>query len=582
MGGSQGTDGIAARFLEAAAASPDAIALSSPSEDWSYTKLLRRSGGVAIALGDLGVGPGDRVGIASGRGFGRIVGMLGTALAGAAFVPIDPKQPRSRISEIVADAEIEVVLQGARGGSLEMPVSVLDLDQAGEAAAPPDHSPGDVDRLAYVIFTSGSSGRPKGVEIVDRGVLALVEAVDELARRHRVDRILQFAAHTFDASIWEIFPALLTGRSLWFPVGEPGTIEPEQLLGEAMRAGVEMVTLPPSYLIAADPATVTAMPKLTVVAGEPCPPALVRRWASRTALHNAYGPTEITVAATISQLTEDDAEEVPIGHPLPHVDIGVLSEGAPVEDASVGELFLGGPSLARGYLGDPRQTAERFRELDTKTGRQRMYATGDLVRRRSDGQLVFVERADRQVKVRGYRVELGDVEAALLADPAVEQAAVIATGREELLDRLIAFVSGPKAEPAAVRAEIARRRPDYMVPAEVRVITTWPTNSSGKIDHSALRASIEETEEAAPSTSGSDLADELARHWRDLLEVSQIGPDANFFDLGGHSILVIRLVGAVRDGIGVKITTRDLYEHPRFDEFCAVVEAKVNAVPDPA
>jgi amino acid adenylation domain-containing protein len=568
---------VAAAILRAVAATPDAVALESSEQRLPYAALLRRGDAVAAALAEAGTKPGDRVAVACDRGAGRVIAIVGTVLAGATYVPIDPSQPPARIAEIAADAEIAATIADRRGFGSGAHRPLVALEDTGECPPPttrPSRGPED---LTYVIFTSGSSGRPKGVEICDRGVLVLSAAVDELARRHGVSGVLQFSSHTFDASVWEIFPALLSGRSLWLPEGDPSRLQPEQLIAAAVRGGVDMATLPPSYLMAADPAAVESMPALTIVAGEPCPPALVRRWASRTALHNAYGPTEITVAATIARLSEDDAAEVPIGTPLAHVETEVLVDGLPVAGTAVGELFLGGPSLARGYLGDPVQTAERFREVETRRGRRRMYATGDLVRHRADGQLVFVERADRQVKVRGYRVELGDVEAALLAVPGVEQAVAFAVGDDGLLDRLVAFVSG-SADPAAARAEVARTRPAYMVPAEVRSVAEWPVNRSGKIDHGALRESLArsaaEDGRASPAT---DPGEVLARRWRELLEVAAIDDDSEFFDLGGHSMLVINLVAAVREDLGVRITTRDLYENPRFGDFRKAVESATRA-----
>ncbi|MEV0041783.1 amino acid adenylation domain-containing protein, partial [Streptomyces sp. NPDC050804] len=395
-------------FVARVAAAPDAIALVCGEVELTYRQLDARANRFARALIAGGVGPEQVVAVSLPRSVEWVVAVLGVLKAGAAYLPVDPAYPRSRIAFMLDDACPAVVVDDA--------AMVVEGDW-------PDTDPEvalDVRHPAYVIYTSGSTGRPKGVVVSHSGVSGLVAAqVDRLAVAPG-SRVLQFASPSFDASFWDLCSALLTGASLVLAPAEA----PLEALTDR-RFAVTHVTLPPSALAALDGAELTAT--TLVVAGEACPPELVERWAPGRRMINAYGPTETTVCATMSDPLSPGPGVPPIGRSVAGFRTYVLDERLRVVPPGVpGELYVAGPGLARGYLDRPGLTAGRFTACPFGPAGTRMYRTGDLVRRLGDGQLEYAGRADDQVKVRGFRVELGEVETALAEHPAVAQAAVAA------------------------------------------------------------------------------------------------------------------------------------------------------------
>jgi amino acid adenylation domain-containing protein len=480
--------------LTVAAASPDATAICSAGESLTFEQVRRRAAGIASSLHEAGVNEGDLVGLAIGRGVEPVVGALGILCAGAAYVPLEIAEPPDRLAHVVAEARLVRGLVDANTLAaveplLQTPIDIADCLHS-DVDVPTNLDP---DALACVIYTSGSSGSPKGVELQHRGVLALVDSLEFLLSEHDVRRVLLFSARGFDGSIQDVFPTLLTGRAVWALEDEPAEIHPEELLSDLVRADVDMITLPSSYLMVADPAEVDALPKVVAVAGERCPPILAQRWSSRTAFYNIYGPAEVTVVATLGRCTEQDVETVPIGRTLRDVNEAILRDANPVASGEIGELYLGGPMVARGYLGRPDLTAERFKTITLPDGTiERMYATGDLVRRGDGGNLIFIGRVDRQIKLRGHRIEPEDVEAALHASPGIDESVVMATGSDGLAERLMAFVKGPGATDVdALRAHLRACRPAFMIPSTFIPIEKWPTTPNGKIDHDALRGLAE-------------------------------------------------------------------------------------------
>ncbi|MET9678623.1 amino acid adenylation domain-containing protein, partial [Streptomyces sp. NPDC006482] len=406
---------------------------------------------------------------------------------------------------------------------------------------------------AYVIYTSGSTGRPKGVVVSHAGVSGLVAVqVDRLGVAPG-SRVLQFASPSFDASFWDLCSALLTGASLVLAPAEA----PLEALTDR-RFSVTHVTLPPSALAALDGAELTAT--TLVVAGEACPPELVERWAPGRRMINAYGPTETTVCATMSDPLSPGSGVPPIGRPVAGFRTYVLDERLHVVPPGVpGELYVAGPGLARGYLDRPGLTAGRFTACPFGPAGARMYRTGDLVRRRPDGELEYVGRADQQVKVRGFRVELGEVEAALAEHPAVAQAAVAAQD-----DRLVGYVVARHdltARPAELAAHLRERLPDYLVPTVFMVLDALPLTPNGKLDRAALPVP-----DAAPAGSGqvprTPQEQILAELFAEVLGVQRVSVDDDFFELGGHSLLATRLVARVRSVLGVELGLRALFQAP--------------------
>ncbi|WP_329168719.1 non-ribosomal peptide synthase/polyketide synthase [Streptomyces sp. NBC_01267] len=528
-------------FAAQVAAVPGAVALVCGGVELSYGELDVRANRFAHALIARGVGPEQVVAVSLPRSVESVVAVLGVLKAGAAYLPVDPAYPRSRIAFMLDDARPAVVVDD--------PAMVVGGDW-------PDTDPGvalDVRHPAYVIYTSGSTGRPKGVVVSHTGVSGLVAAqVDRLGVAPG-SRVLQFASPSFDASFWDLCSALLTGAALVLAPAET----PLEALTD-LRFSVTHVTLPPSALAALDGTELTAT--TLVVAGEACSPELVQRWAPGRRMINAYGPTETTVCATMSDPLSPGSGVPPIGRPVAGFRTYVLDERLSVVPPGVaGELYVAGPGLARGYLDRPGLTAGRFTACPFGPAGARMYRTGDLVRRRPDGELEYVGRADQQVKVRGFRVEPGEVEAALAEHPAVAQAAVAAQD-----DRLVGYVvarSDLAARPAELAAHLRERLPDYLVPTVFMVLDVLPLTPNGKLDRAALPAP-----EAAPAGSGrvprTPQEQILAGLFAEVLGVPQVSVDDDFFRLGGHSLLATRLAARVRSVLGVELGLRALFQAP--------------------
>ncbi|GAA4455332.1 non-ribosomal peptide synthetase [Phytohabitans houttuyneae] len=501
-----------------AAATPDAVAVDGGGDRLDYAALDAWADRLAHRLATAGAGPGTVVALRAPRGVESVVGMLGIMRAGAAYLPVDPGYPPARVAALLADARPALVLT---------PPEVRAARTDPEPAPLP---PPRADDPAYLIFTSGSTGRPNGVVVPHRGLAALAAAQAEAFGIGPGSRVLLFASPSFDAAVAEVVTTLVAGATLVVaPLGSGGATH---------------VTLPPSVL-----ATLPAdgLPDVTtlVVAGERCPPDLVDRWAPGRRMVNAYGPTEATVCATTSPpLSTADTHDgpPPIGRPIPGTAAYVLDAALhPLPPGITGELYLAGTGLAHGYLGRPGRTAERFVADPFGPPGSRMYRTGDLARWRDDGQLEFAGRADRQAKVRGHRVEPGEVEAVLAAHPAVAQVAVIVREDRTGDRRLVAYAvpaPGNLVDGAALRRHAARTLPGHLVPAAVVAVRRLPLTPNGKLDHRALPRPEPPAAGRAPATA---LEEELCHVVAGVLDLPKVGPDDDFFDLGGDSLLAARL-----------------------------------------
>jgi amino acid adenylation domain-containing protein len=578
---------VPARIAAWAAAAPGAVA-ALPAEPGlpalTYGELAAGARRLAGQLRSRGVGPGARVGIYAERSPETLVGMLAVLAAGAAFLPLDPAHPRERLAAILADARVAVVL-ARRGLAAALPAGgaeVLPLDGRAEdveAGAPPSipatAAPGpreDVDpgTPAYMIYTSGSTGRPKGVLVPHRGFIWAVEALAERSGMGPGSRVLQFASASFDASVWETWSALISGATLVLARPEdllPGT----PLLATLLRRGITNVFLTPTALAAMPDGAERALPDLRglVVGGEAFPPDLAARWAAGRRLWNAYGPTEASICSTMARLDEDG--RVPIGRPVAdhlHLVLGrhleLLPPGVP------GELFLGGAGLALGYLGKPDLTARAFvPDPFSAAPGARLYRTGDLVRFRSDGQLEFLGRADRQVKVRGFRIEPGEVEAQLAEHPEVREAAVVPYEAAPRDLRLAAYLVAAGATPPPVhevRAFLRARLPEHMVPAAFHFLAALPLSPSGKVDRRALPPPVRDEDPGAASGASPGAArrapaeELLAGIWAEVLGREEVDAGDDFFDLGGHSLLLGQVLARVRAAFGVDLSVRTAFE----------------------
>ncbi|GGS36121.1 amino acid adenylation domain-containing protein [Actinokineospora fastidiosa] len=533
---------------------PDAPALEFGDTVVGYAELDARANRLAHALIERGVGPEDIVAVSAARSVELIVALLAVSKAGAAYLPVDADYPADRIRYMLDDARPVLALVDARADAVIPDVPRLVL---GDFSEYPAESPGEralPAHPAYVIYTSGSTGKPKGVVVTHAGVPAMVRTHAGLDVGPDA-RVLQFASPSFDAAFWEIAMALFSGGTL--VMADPEAMLPGEPLTAVLRARrVTHATLPPVVLAATDPAP-DLVPSMLVTAGEACSPDLVARWSSDRRMINGYGPTETTVATSVSGPLSPGGVP-PIGRPVTNLRCYVLDAALrPVPPGVPGELYVAGDGLARGYLRRPSLTAQRFVANPFEPG-ARMYRTGDLVRWTPDGELVFVGRADEQVKIRGFRVELGEIESALLSAPGVAQAAVIAREDRPGDRRLVGYVVGA-VDPAAARARVADRLPDYMVPAAIVVLDELPVTPNGKLDRKALPAPDLTATGRGPET---DVERTLCALFAEVLSVESVGVTQSFFDLGGHSLLATRLVGRIRAALDVDLTVRTLFESP--------------------
>jgi amino acid adenylation domain-containing protein len=577
-------------FEAQAARTPEAVALVFEGERVTYAELDARANRLARHLAARGVGPETRVGVALERSVELLVGLLGVLKAGGAYVPLDPGEPR--LAWLLADAAVPVLLAQARllGALPAHDAAVVCLDEGWPEIARESPEPLAVesspDRLAYVIYTSGSTGRPKGVMNAHRGVCNRLLWMQGRYALAPGDRVLQKTPVSFDVSVWELFWPLLAGATL--VVARPGGHrEPAYLAGLIEAEEVGVAHFVPSMLQAFldEPAAERCTSLRHVVcSGEALPPALQERFFARLGgarLHNLYGPTEAAVDVTAWECRAG-TETVPIGAPIANTRAYVLEPGGgPAPVGVPGELFLGGVQVARGYLGRPALTAERFVPDPFGGAGARLYRTGDRARWRPDGVLEFLGRLDFQVKIRGFRVEPGEVEAALLAHPAVREAVVAARGDGPGGPRLVAWVVGADAppEPASLRAFLRERLPEHMVPAAFVALEALPLTASGKLDRRALPAPEPDARpDGAFAAPGSALQEAISAAWREVLGVERVGVEDNFFDLGGHSLLIPRLARLLRPSIP-GLTMVSLFRYPTILSLARSVEGGEDAAP---
>ncbi|UYP19739.1 amino acid adenylation domain-containing protein [Rhodococcus sp. Z13] len=576
---------LTAGFVERARQCPDAVAVVEPGPDGArtltYTELLGRVTALARTLVADGVGPDVPVAVVMGRSIEQVVAMYAVVEAGGAYVPVDPSLPDERIGHILATARPPVVLidpgrtlPGSVAGAARV-VPVGTADPAGAAAPLTDaerRGPVRDDNAAYVIFTSGSTGVPKGVAVPHRAVIHELEWMQRTYALTGDDAVLVKASAGFDLSVWEYWWALRTGaRIVLAPAHVPA--DPAALAELIGRERVTTLTTVPSMLegLVDQPVFPGSLRRILCI-GEELAPALAERALAVTdaGIDNLYGPTEAAVSVTRHPVTGRPDRRVPIGRAQTGVGTYVLDERLhPVPDGVTGELYLSGIQLARGYTARPDLTASRFVASPFEPG-ERLYRTGDLVRSRN-GVLEYLGRGDLQLKLRGHRIEIGEIEAVLGRAPGVDLAAVTVADPERATARLVAFVEGTAVDPAAVTAHARSVLPGYMTPSQVVVVESLPRNANGKLDRARLpEPPRPESARVAPRT---DLEATVASVIGGVLGIADLGVTDDFFALGGNSLTAVRVAARLREELGREIPVRLVFEAPTVAELAARIPA---------
>ncbi|MFF9077669.1 amino acid adenylation domain-containing protein [Streptomyces sp. NPDC014872] len=576
---------LPALFAARTAAAPDAPAVEHGDTTLTYAELDAASARLAHLLRARGVGRETRVAVLQPRSADWLVSLLAVVRAGGVYVPVDPEWPAQRLDHVLRDCGARLVIRAGDPAGAQPPapavlgLPVLHLDDPRvrrETAARPATTPDvsiPLDAAAYMIYTSGSTGRPKGVVVTHRGIAGFAAAASARLRTDPTARVVQLASAGFDASVMELLMAFGGGGTLVVPDGH-GPLVGEALHRFFAERRISHTLIPPTVLGTMPPGD---LPDLKVVStgGEACGPDLVARWAPGRTMVNAYGPTEVTIAASMSRELNPGAGAPPIGEPVADAHVAVLDPWLrPVPVGVVGELYVSGPGLARGYHDRSGLTAERFVADPAGTG-GRLYRTGDLASWHADGQLAYQGRADDQVKIRGLRIELGEIEAVLARHPSVAQTAAVVREDRPGHPRIVAYVTparpgaGPDAD--ALRGHAAAELPAYMVPSAFVALDRMPLNSSGKTDRKALPAP--DTDGAAGHVAPrTDTERTLCEIWTDVLDLADIGVEDNFFALGGDSILSIQVVTRARQA-GLDLTSRDIFAHQTVAALAAHADA---------
>ncbi|MGA9674153.1 MAG: non-ribosomal peptide synthetase, partial [Mycobacterium sp.] len=530
-------------------------------------------------LSGYGVGPGACVALLLERSAQAVVAMLAALKTGAAYLAIDPALPAARIGFMVADAApiAAITTAGLRSRLDGCDVAVIDVEDPRIPSYPGAGLPGPApDDLAYLIYTSGTTGVPKGVAVTHRNLAHLAESTPTHLPAGQV--WTQCHSYAFDFSVWEIWAALLGGGRL---VVVPDLVvgAPDDFHDLLIREQVNVLTQTPSAVAALSPQGLESTALL--LGGEACPAEVVDRWAPGRVVINAYGPTEVTVYASMSAPLAVGSGAVPIGVPVSGAALFVLDGWLRAVPAGVvGELYVAGAGVGVGYLGRAGLTGSRFVACPFGGAGApgiRMYRTGDLVWWGADGQLRYVGRADEQVKIRGYRIECGEVQAALAGLDGVGQAVVIAREDRPGDKRLVGYVTGT-ADPAAARAALAERLPIYMVPAAVVVLAALPLTPNGKLDTGALPAPEYQDGDRYRAPAGA-VEEILAGIYARVLGLERVGVDDSFFDLGGDSLLAMRVIAAINTGLDAQLAVRALFDAPTVAQLAPRIGGEAGGLP---
>jgi amino acid adenylation domain-containing protein len=564
-----------------AARTPRALAVSDSRGAIDYATLEARSTQIAQHLRARGVRPNVFVGVCVDSSINLVTALLGVLRAGGAYVPMDPAYPAGRLEFMLRDAAIPLVIAPRRLASLfagsDVPVLVLEdaLAEPAPLASSPAR-PATPDDPAYLIYTSGSTGQPKGVPVRHRQVANLIAWHRQTYSVGPGDRATQIASPAFDACVWELWPHLAAGASVHIPDPEV-RVSPARLVRWLVDTRITLCFLPTPL---AEAMLDESWPERCALRAILTGGDRLRRWPDRSlpcALVNHYGPTENTVVSTWAQvpLNGDGAAAPAIGRPLPNTEAYVLDRsGRPVPVGVAGELHVGGASLADGYHRRPELTAEKFVPHPfSQVPGARLYRTGDLVRWREDGQLEYLGRIDQQVKIRGHRIEPGEIEHLLNAEPAVRESLVLARNDAAGEPQLVAYLlpgGGERPDPVALAQSLHRRLPAYMVPAAFVTVDAWPLTAHGKVDRAALPAPVAPPARKVPPRPGVEAT--VARIWGEVLGCSNLGAHDDFFLVGGHSLRAAQVVSRLNSAYRASLSVRHLFEHSTVAGLAAVIE----------
>ncbi|MEH2220998.1 MAG: amino acid adenylation domain-containing protein [Nostoc sp.] len=584
-------------FEEQVGRTPDAVAVVYENQQLTYHQLNCRANQLAHYLQSLGVKPDVLVGLCVERSLEMIVGLLGILKAGGAYLPLDPDYPQERLSFMLEDAQVPVLLtqQQLLENLPQHQAEVVCLDTdwqfISQSSQENGIAPVQATNLAYVIYTSGSTGRPKGVTIPHGAIANHCGIIQQAYALVESDRVLQFASINFDASLEQIFPTLIAGATLVLRGSDVWT--PTNFQKIVSDFGLTVVNLPTAYWqqLAQEWAKTQMLDtnsqlRLVIVGGDVMLPEYVAIWQrssmSCVRLVNAYGPTETTITATLfeilPQLSEDiNLTKIPIGRPLPNRTVYILdSYLQPVPIGVPGELYIGGVCLAKGYLNRLELTQERF--ISNPFGSGRLYKTGDLVRYLPNGNIEYLGRIDNQVKIRGFRIELGEIEAALNTHPQIQQAVAIVTEDIPGNKRLVAYVvkSDESLTTNQLRQFLKQQLPEYMIPSGFVTLDNLPLTPNGKLDRKALPTPdgeiSREHEYVAPRTAIEQI---LTNIWQELLLKEKVSIHDNFFEIGGDSILSIQIVSRAKNS-GIQITPKQIFQNQTISELARVANTTVS------
>ena len=569
-------------FARRAAERPDGVAVVDAAERLTYRELDTASTNVAGSLISRFELQGEEtVAVLCDRSTRWIAALLGVMKAGGAYLPLDPQAPPDRVEFMLRDSGCRLLIADSQYAGREFP-GVRSIPMA-EALGGPATQILDAPRarsLAYIIYTSGTTGFPKGVLVEHAG---LANTAAEQARGFELnseDAVLQFSAPMFDASLAEVFAALVGGARLVIAARDV-TLDPVRFRELLLQENVTVAILPPAYLSALGQVDLPPL-RLLGTAGEAANPADVAHYNRTLAFVNAYGPTEGSICATLLKLPAGSGfsgDRVPIGEPLRYNDVHIVDENLQVLPVgAVGEICISGVNLARGYLNQPDLTRQRFVPSPFREG-ERIYRTGDVGRQLPDGNIEFLGRRDTQVKVRGYRVELGEIETLLKTHPAIRTAAVTA-GADGVLAAYVVARGG--FQPAEYKRFLTSKLPAYMLPSRWVELATLPLNSSGKVDRSALPAppvaAADETATASPLTATEEA---VARIWEEVLQRGPVSRTADFFELGGHSLMAVGILSRIHRSLNAQVELKDFFAGPTVAELAAVVDARTASREEP-